>query len=129
MAKRRGEDTLLCSSPSKRCCRALCSVDMQLGSVAPAGGVSPPSLLALLGGRSRKRPCYFDETDKEEEDAAAAAYHKALWDTKTVLTVHTSGSFQERRSYSAVAASKKRHRESCVSSETVVTKAKEKVSC
>ncbi|KAM7018188.1 uncharacterized protein LKV04_002712 [Tautogolabrus adspersus] len=41
MAKRRAEDTLLHDSPSKRCYRSLCSVDMQIGGVVPSGGVSP----------------------------------------------------------------------------------------
>uniref|UniRef100_A0A669CPM2 Putative WW-binding domain-containing protein n=1 Tax=Oreochromis niloticus TaxID=8128 RepID=A0A669CPM2_ORENI len=63
MAKRRAEDTLLHNSPSKRCYRSLCAVDIQAESMAPSGGVSPPSLLALLGTRCRKRPQYFDEEE------------------------------------------------------------------
>ncbi|KAM9361009.1 uncharacterized protein ABDE67_001638 [Symphorus nematophorus] len=122
MAKRRAEDPLLLDSPSKRCYRSLCSVDMQLGSMAPTSGVvSPPSLLALLGSRSRKRPYYFmdpEEQEQEEDEAAAALYRKPTHccdirkHAASVLTVQTSGSFQDRRS------SKKRPREDCTGSET-----------
>ncbi len=127
MAKRRAEDTLLHDSPSKRCFRSLCAVDMQLGSVAPttAGGVSPPSLLALLGGRCRKRPYYFEDPGEQGD---AAVYRK---DTRKpaagVLTVQTSGSFQDRRSCSTPASAKKRAREDCTGSEAVVHKAHETV--
>ncbi|XP_044053136.1 uncharacterized protein wu:fa19b12 [Siniperca chuatsi] len=128
MAKRRAEDTLLQDSPSKRCYRSLCSVDMQLGSMAPTGGVSPPSLLALLGGRNRKRPYYFEDPEKQEE---AALYRKATnCDTRkhaaSVLTVQTSGSFQDRRSSSTLTSTKKRPREDCAGSETVIPKANDK---
>uniref|UniRef100_A0A4W6FTV7 Putative WW-binding domain-containing protein n=1 Tax=Lates calcarifer TaxID=8187 RepID=A0A4W6FTV7_LATCA len=72
MAKRRAEDTLLHDSPSKRCYRSLRSVDMQLESFPPTGGVSlsPPSLLALLGSRCRKRPYYFEDPEQKQEEAA-----------------------------------------------------------
>uniref|UniRef100_A0A3Q3G8R6 Putative WW-binding domain-containing protein n=1 Tax=Labrus bergylta TaxID=56723 RepID=A0A3Q3G8R6_9LABR len=70
MAKRRAEDTLLHDAAPKRCYRSLCSVDMQPGGMAPSGGVSPPSLLALLGNRCRKRPHYFEEPEKQEEESA-----------------------------------------------------------
>ncbi|XP_051279366.1 uncharacterized protein C9orf40 homolog [Dicentrarchus labrax] len=130
MAKRRAEDTLLHDSPSKRCHRSVCSVDMQLGSImAPTGGVSPPSLLALLGSRSRKRPHYFEEPEEEE---GAAPFRKATnCDTRkhaaTVLTVQTfSGSFHERRGSSAPTSSKKRTREGSTSSETAASKANDK---
>lgn len=131
MAKRRADDPLLHDSPSKRCCPSLCTVDMQLGSMAPTGGVSPPSLLALLGSRSRKRPYYFEDPEKQEE---TAIYRKATHcDTRkpaaSVLTVQTSGSFQERRGSSALTSCKKRAREDCVGSETVTPKANDKVSC
>uniref|UniRef100_A0A3Q2ZKJ9 Uncharacterized protein n=1 Tax=Kryptolebias marmoratus TaxID=37003 RepID=A0A3Q2ZKJ9_KRYMA len=59
MAKRRAENPLLLDSPGKRkLCRPLCGVDMRLeSSAAPtSGAVSPPSLLALLGGRSEDAP-------------------------------------------------------------------------
>nr|XP_046242840.1 uncharacterized protein C9orf40 homolog [Scatophagus argus] len=126
MAKRRAEDGLLHSSPPKRCCRSLCSVDMQLGSmVTPSGGVSPPSLLALLGSRSRKRPYYFEEPAKQDEEAL---YRKATHcDTRkhaaNVPSVQASGSFQDRRSScSAPTSSKKRPREECVGPDTVTPK-------
>ncbi|XP_056232577.1 uncharacterized protein wu:fa19b12 [Seriola aureovittata] len=133
MAKRRAEDTLLHDSPSKRCCRALCSVDMQLESTPPTGGVSlsPPSLLALLGSRCRKRPYYFEDPQREqEEEAAAAIYRKATHvDSRrrhaaNVLTVQTSGSFQDRGSSSSPTSLKKRPREDCAFPDT--TKAKDK---
>uniref|UniRef100_A0A3Q2NTK3 Putative WW-binding domain-containing protein n=1 Tax=Fundulus heteroclitus TaxID=8078 RepID=A0A3Q2NTK3_FUNHE len=64
MAKRRAEEAVLLGSPTKRRpFPPLCCVDMPLESVAPAGGVSPPSLLTLLGSRCRKRPHYFDNEE------------------------------------------------------------------
>ncbi|XP_070690511.1 uncharacterized protein C9orf40 homolog [Pempheris klunzingeri] len=124
MAKRRAEDPQQHDSPSKRCHRSLCSVDMQLGSVAPPGGVSPPSLLALLGTRCRKRPRYFEEAEEEEEEEGALHRKATHCDTRKhaaiVMTVHTSGSVQERRS------SKKRPREDCGGSETVTANADDK---
>lgn len=132
MAKRRAEDALLHESPSKRCYRSLCSVDMQLGSVAPTGGVSPPSLLALLGSRSRKRPYYFEDPEDQEEETSL--YRKATHCDKlrkhaaNVSAVQTSGSFQERRISNALTSSKKRPREDSTCSETVNLKANDKVS-
>lgn len=139
MAKRRAEDTLLHDSPSKRRCRSLYSGDMQLHSVARAGGVSlspPRSLMALLGSRCRKRPYYFEDPEKQGEGEAVGAtacfYYKATQcDTRKhaadVLTVQTSGSFQERRSCSILTNDKKRQREDCVCPNTAVTKANEVV--
>lgn len=125
MAKRRAEDTLLNDFPSKKYCRAFCKVGTHLGSMAPTGGVSPPSLLALLGSRGRKRPYYFEDLDKEEQEeetAITAAASPSRKDTKThaasVLSEQTSGSFHDRRSASsAPTKSKKRARDS--GSETV----------
>lgn len=134
MAKRRAEDTLLHDSPSKRYFRSLCSVDMQLGSMPPTGDVSPPSLLALLGSRARKRPYYFEDPDKQQEEEETSLHRKATrCDTRkhaaNVLTEQTSGSFQGRRSSSsALTSSKKRPRDDCGGSETVVPKEKDKVS-
>lgn len=134
MAKRRAEDTLLHDFPSKKYCRAFCKVGMHLGSMDPTGGVSSPSLLALLGSRGRKRPYYFEDLDKEEQEetAAAAAVSPGRKDTRThaasVLSEQTSGSFHDRRSSSSSSAStmsKKRARDS--GSETVPAD-KEKVS-
>ncbi|KAE8292459.1 hypothetical protein D5F01_LYC09829 [Larimichthys crocea] len=109
MAKRRAEDScsssvLLHGSPSKRCC----SVHMQPGSVVPTGAVSPESLLALLGSRSRKRP-HYSEQQPGGEAAAAGLYLKATH----AADVETCGSFQERP------GSKKRPREDSTVSETV----------
>lgn len=124
MAKRRTEDTLLHDAPSKRCCRLLSGVDMHLDSMAPTGGVSPPSLLALLGSRCRKRPHYFEDPEIQEE---TALYRKPrICDTRkhaASVTVQTSGSFQDRRSTSTLTSSKKRPRGDCEGSETVNPKA------
>lgn len=133
MAKRRAEDTLLHDSPSKRYFRSLCSVDMQLGSMPPTGDVSPPSLLALLGSRARKRPYYFEDPDKQQEEEETSLHRKATrCDTRkhaANLTEQTSGGFQGRRSSSsALTSSKKRPRDDCGGSETVVPKEKDKVS-
>lgn len=135
MAKRRAEDNLLHDSPSKRRYRSLYSVDMQLHSVARSGGLSlsPPSLMALVGSRCRKRPRYFEDTDKEAQEAAAGFYYKTTHcDTRkheaNVLTVQTSGSFQESRISGTFTNHKKRQREDCVCANTATTKAKELVS-
>ncbi|XP_033182029.1 WRNPLPNID domain-containing protein [Anabas testudineus] len=132
MAKRRAEDNLLHDSPSKRRYRSLYSVDMQLHSVARSGGLSlsPPSLMALVGSRCRKRPHYFEDTDKEAQEAAAGFYYKTTHcDTRkheaNVLTVQTSGSFQESRISGTFTNHKKRQREDCVCANTATTKAKE----
>lgn len=138
MAKRRAEeDTLLHGSPSKRCCRLLHSGDMQLHSAARTGGVSlspPPSLMALLGSRCRKRPYNFEDPDKQAEAVAGTAgfyYKTTQCDTRKhapdVLTVQTSGGFQERRTSSTSTSTKdkKRQREDYVCPNTAVTKANE----
>lgn len=132
MAKRRAEDTLLHDSPPKRCYRSLCSVDLQLGSgMAPTGGVSPPSLLALLGSRCRKRPHYFEDPEKREEEEALyrkttnCDTRKHAADNALTQVQQTSGSFQNRRSSSS---SKKRPREDCAGPESVIPKANDKVS-
>ncbi|KAM7416213.1 hypothetical protein PAMA_018336 [Pampus argenteus] len=130
MAKRRAEDTLCHDSPSKRCYRSLCGVDMQLESmVAPNGGVSlsPPSLLALLGSRCRKRPYYFEdpEQQQQQQEAPVPLYRKTTHccDTRkhvaNVLTAQTSGSFQDRRGAVKSHNSNKRPREDSVGPETV----------
>ncbi|XP_041644354.1 uncharacterized protein wu:fa19b12 [Cheilinus undulatus] len=115
MAKRRAENTLLHDSPSKRCCRSLYSIDMQLGSMAPSGGLNPPSLLALLGSRGRKRPHYFEDPENQDDEEAALYLKTTHCDVRKhaahVLTVQTSGSFQERHTSSTLTSSKKRARE------------------
>lgn len=126
MAKRRAEDTLLHSSPSKRCYRSLSSDDLPLGSMAPTGGVSPSSLLALMG--CRKRPHHVEDPQKQED---APLYRKpANCDTKkhaaNILPQQTSGGFQDRRSVSTLTSSKKRPRDDCARLETVIPKATDK---
>ncbi|XP_037536484.1 uncharacterized protein wu:fa19b12 [Nematolebias whitei] len=130
MAKRRAENTLLLDSPGKRkSCRPLCSVDMQLeSSVARSGAVSPPSLLALLGSRCRKRPHYFEN---EEKPVDTALYSSPCVSKKLaaadVSTERVSGSFQDRRSSSCtVTSKKKRARVDSLGSETVLSAASDK---
>lgn len=131
MAKRRAENTLLHDFPSKKYCRAFCKVGKHLGSMDPTGGVSPPSLLALLGSRGRKRPHYSEDLDKEEqEEETAAAASPCRKDTRThaasVLSAQTSGSYHDRRSVSSASAkSKKRARDS---GSEIVPEDEEKVS-
>ncbi|XP_075960658.1 uncharacterized protein LOC142964283 [Anarhichas minor] len=129
MAKRRPDDTtLLHGSPSKRCHLSLSSVDLPPESMAPTGGVSPPSLLALMGSRCRKRPHHFEDPEKQEE----AALHRkpACCDTRkhaaTLLALQTSGGFQDRRGSSTLTGSKKRPRDDCTGLETVAPKANDK---
>ncbi|CAK6950278.1 uncharacterized protein wu:fa19b12 [Scomber scombrus] len=105
---------------------------MQLESVvAPK---SPPSLLALLGTRCRKRPYYFEDPEQQQQqqqqEEEAPIYCKTLncCDTRKhaadVFPVSTSGSFQDRRSPIKYTNSKKRLREDSVGSETA-SKAKD----
>ncbi|XP_047447062.1 uncharacterized protein wu:fa19b12 [Mugil cephalus] len=127
MAKRRTEDTVLNDSPSKRCFRSLCRVDMQLESMAPTGGVNPPSLMALLGSRCRKRPYYFEDLERQEEEGALFPKTTHCDTRKPAASVLTSGSFQEHRSSSTVTAcTKKRPRKDCTSSEGPIPKANDK---
>ncbi|XP_071780660.1 uncharacterized protein LOC139931139 [Centroberyx gerrardi] len=127
MTKRRAEDTLFHDAPSKRCYRSLCSVDMQLESMAATGGVNPPSLLALLGSRCRKRPHYFE--DREEQQQQHAALHRKTTHcdprkhAETGSSVQTSGSFQDRRTSTTLPNSKKRPREDGVAAQTAIPKA------
>ncbi|XP_029367303.1 uncharacterized protein wu:fa19b12 [Echeneis naucrates] len=116
MAKRRAQDTPLRNSPSKRCCRSVCGVDPGQDCTAPAGGVSlsPPSLLALLGSRCRKRPHYFEE--QQQEEAAELFPTTVQGDARRkhpagVGTVQTSGTFHDRGRSSSLTNTKKRPRE------------------
>lgn len=133
MAKRRAENTLLLDSPGKRkSFRPLCSVDMQLeSSVARSGAVSPPSLLALLGSRCRKRPHYVESEEKPVDTApylnSSPCVSKKLA-AADVSTDRVSGSFQDRRSSSCtVTSKKKRARADSHGSETVTSTASDKV--
>lgn len=131
MAKRQAADTLFGDSPSKRYRRSIRTVDMQLGSTALAGGVSPPSPMALLC--SRKRP-YYCEGLEERNQEETSLYRKTTYcDTRkqhaTVLTEQTSESFLDRRNTGKIlASSKKRPREDHTGSETVIPKTNDKVS-
>ncbi|CAJ1067969.1 uncharacterized protein wu:fa19b12 [Xyrichtys novacula] len=123
MSKRRSEDTLIHDCPSKKSCLSPRSVDLQLGSImAPSsGGVSPPSLLALLGGRCRKRQHYLEEVEETEDEVSLylrPTHHEVRRHAAHVLTVQTPGSFHERRSSGALTSSKKRAREERAGPET-----------
>ncbi|KAM9858140.1 uncharacterized protein ACBR49_020183 [Aulostomus maculatus] len=131
MAKRRAEDTLLPDSGAKRCYRSMCSVDLQLESVPPVGGVSPPSLLALLGNRCRKRTYYFEDPEQEHQLEAPLGRKSAHSDSPRkhavhVLTAQASGSFRDRRSSVTLPSSSKRQREDSVGLDPVVSKADDK---
>ncbi|XP_013867493.1 uncharacterized protein C9orf40 homolog [Austrofundulus limnaeus] len=128
MAKRRAENTLLLDSPGKRkYSRPLCSVDLQLESSASptVAGVSPPSLLALLGSRCRKRSHFFE--NEEQPGEATSPLKSSLCVSKKaaadVLTERVSGSFQDRRQTSSctVTNKKKRARQDSRCSDTVLS--------
>lgn len=71
MAKRLAEEVLFNSPPSKKNHRGLCNVNMRLESMALSGGVSPPSLLALMGSsRRRKRPFNLEKSEETDLDLA-----------------------------------------------------------
>lgn len=121
MAKRRAEDPLLHDSPSKRCC-------LQLGSSAASpGGLSPPSLLALLGSRCRKRPHYFQDTDKQHEEGGGEDLYRK--NTNCATITHAANNTQVQQTSSSSITSKKRPREDCTAPESAVHKAEDKVSC
>ncbi|XP_034547955.1 uncharacterized protein wu:fa19b12 [Notolabrus celidotus] len=122
MAKRRTEDGLLQHDPPSKKCRPLCSVDMQLGGMAPSVDVSPPSLLDLLGSRCRKRTHFFEDLEKQEDEVALCLKPTHCEARKHAVHVSTSGSFQERRSPGTLTSSRKRSREDCTSPDTTSTK-------
>ncbi|XP_019949146.1 uncharacterized protein C9orf40 homolog [Paralichthys olivaceus] len=117
MAKRRAEEPLLLlhDLPSKTLPRSLLSVDLQLETDPPAArpvSRSPPALLAVLGSRCRKRPHCPEEPEQKPEGAGVCTRkHEA-----DVVTVQTSGSFQEPHSCGSPANHKKRPREECQTS-------------
>ncbi|XP_054906519.1 uncharacterized protein wu:fa19b12 [Poeciliopsis prolifica] len=117
MAKRRGEETVLLDSPSKRRhFPPVYSVDMQLESMASVGGVSSPSLLTLLGGRCRKRPLYFD--NEEAYSCPTISPPGSGKHAKDVFNTPCSGSVQGGRRSCALARNK-RPRENSVGSDSV----------
>lgn len=127
MAKRRAEDTLLHDSPSKRCFRPLCGVDMQPESLVPTVGLSPPSLLALLGNRCQKRKHYFEDQEKLEQTASVYRRSTHCDSRKHAGKGLTSGSFRDPRCSSTDTSTEKVPREHCTGSETVPPKATNKV--
>lgn len=119
MAKRRSED-ILNSPPAKKYHHGLYNVDMRLESMASFGGVSPPSLCALLGSRRRKRPFYFEETEEQDLDLELCrkSTHSDLMMKRAgnvTSMQQTSGNFQEQRLSTNVTLtnSSKRDREDC----------------
>ncbi|KAM6931407.1 uncharacterized protein FYW49_003283 [Xenentodon cancila] len=127
MAKRRNEQTLQHDSALKRCRSSLSCVDAQLERMsAPAEDV--PSILALLGGRSRKRPCYFDDAEIPE-GGSVPCLKTALCSSKkhaaSVLTEPISGSVQGRRSSCPVTRTK-RPRDVRVAPDAIVPALKKK---
>ncbi|XP_032434029.1 uncharacterized protein C9orf40 homolog [Xiphophorus hellerii] len=117
MAKRRAEETVLLDSPSKRrYFPPIYSVDMQLESMASGGGLSSPSLLAILGSRCRKRPLYFD--NEEGYSGPAISPPDSGKHAKDVLKTPSSGSFPGGRRSCALSRNK-RPREDSVGSDTV----------
>lgn len=129
MAKRRIEDSLLLDSPSKKCCRSLSNVDTQLGGMHPSGGVSPPSLVALLGSRCRKRTHFLEDLEKQEDELAIylkPTRCEARKHAAHISTVQTSGSFHERHISTTPTSSRKRAREDCASPESAVPKSTDK---
>ncbi|XP_034025687.1 uncharacterized protein C9orf40 homolog [Thalassophryne amazonica] len=124
MAKRRAEDTLLHDSPSKKRYRPL--PDMRLDST-----VEPPSVLALLGSRCRKRPSCSsldpEQCSEEDGDGAPSRSSSRCDPSKQLaacaLSLQASGSFHDRLSSSTAKKSKKRPRLDNKSSEAVTEKA------
>lgn len=117
MAKRRAEETVLLDSPSKRrYFPPIYSVDMQLESMASVGGLSSPSLLAILGSPCRKRPLYFD--NEEGYSGPAISPPDSGKHAKDVLKTPSSGSFPDGRRSCALSRNK-RPREDSVGSDTV----------
>ncbi|KAM9393091.1 uncharacterized protein KZ484_004325 [Pholidichthys leucotaenia] len=129
MAKRRSDDALLHESPSKRCFRPVCGVNVRLESIAShVGGVSPPSLLDVLGSRSRKRPYYFEDREKTEEVHLyfMSTHRDSRKHSAGVVSVEASGSFREPQSSCTADSTQKRPREESAGldhSDTVITKA------
>ncbi|XP_061585908.1 uncharacterized protein wu:fa19b12 [Cololabis saira] len=118
MAKRRNEHSLQHDSRLKRCCPSLSSVDAQLESVSAAAGALP-SILALLGGRPRKRPYYFDGVEGESAPYLKTALCYSKNHAANVLTEPMSGSVQGRRSSHPAITRKKRLRDDCVASDAI----------
>lgn len=115
MAKRRQNDVLLHDSPSKKHCGAFSKLDMLVEGIAPVVGGNPPSLLALLDSRARKRQRYFEDPDKEQQDEEPSA-SLCRRDTRKHAaggqSDQTCGKSCERRSHSGSNISKKRTRDS-----------------
>ncbi|XP_039658361.1 uncharacterized protein wu:fa19b12 [Perca fluviatilis] len=124
MAKRRAaEDSLLHEPPSKSCFRPLSSVERLLDSMAPAaGGLSPPSLQALVGGRCRKRPHghYLEDPQKPEETDTTVPPDTGKHAAAAAAALTSSGRIQDRRGSSALTSSKKRPRDDSAGPETAV---------
>lgn len=85
---------------------------MRVEGIAQVGGENPPSLLALLGSRDRKRPRYLEDFDKEQpDDEPLASLRRGATRKREAgsLSNQTAGDLCERRSSSNT---KKRSRDS-----------------
>ncbi|KAK2837527.1 hypothetical protein Q5P01_014739 [Channa striata] len=127
MAKRRAEDVSMHDSPSKRCSRSLWNVDRRLQSAAAApivsGNLKPPSLLAVLGSRCRKRPYCFEEPPSEETAARPCSKSPHCDTRKPAGTA--CGNVQDRRSSDTLTNPKKGPRDEDAGSEAALVKATE----
>ncbi|KAJ8006025.1 hypothetical protein DPEC_G00123970 [Dallia pectoralis] len=124
MTKRHAEQGVYHDAPFKKpCCRPLYKIDTQLQSTDPGGCVNPPSLLALLGRRCKKRPHYFDEQEEPHNILSASCDHHRVSVIENVL-VKKCGSFRESSppAKSASLTSKKRVREDTAASTCDATK-------
>ncbi|XP_062239035.1 uncharacterized protein C9orf40 homolog [Platichthys flesus] len=112
MAKRHAEEPLLLlhEFPSKTLARSLLSVDLQLGSDPPAArplSRSPPALLAVVGGRCRKRPHSSSEEPEQKPQEPGVCVKERAAD---VVTLQTPGSVREHHGSGSPANHKKRPR-------------------
>lgn len=119
MTKRRAEDTLFCGIPSKRGYGSLCSLDMRLKGSAASGAVNPPSLLALLGSRCRKRPHSFEEADEQETSFSRNPANNDMGShALNRVTGESCSSYQDGQASSTQSSARKRPRGRDVSQKT-----------
>ncbi|MEQ2180506.1 hypothetical protein GOODEAATRI_001847, partial [Goodea atripinnis] len=101
-----------------------CHKAVLLESMARAGGVSPQSLLTLLGSRCRKRPCCFE--NEEADFGPKILLSDSGKHAKDVLKEPSSGSFKDER-MSCSLSRNKRPREDSVGSDSVTPTGNAKV--
>ncbi|KAL0979668.1 hypothetical protein UPYG_G00188030 [Umbra pygmaea] len=118
MTKRHAEEGVFHDAPFKiPCFRPLYQIDTQLERVDATGCVNPPSLLALLGRRCKKRPHYFEDQEEHQEILRPRKLSSSehLVSASDKVMVKKSGSFQNLPANSICLISKKRAREDTVS--------------